>query len=164
MIPASRAASSNRLNQADLYSSDSDSLFLLTLARSNFLFPGTPITPTTTSSFGSSTFALPPQHAAPRQSLYTLFADEEETPFQGAPIWPTGFGYEEEEEEAEGPSNTYLPTTRSWTSSTSPRGQAVEIHHGTARIKAWAKKALKKVTPRRWRRTEDEGRVRMTLD
>ncbi|KAG8916220.1 hypothetical protein FRC01_003292 [Tulasnella sp. 417] len=162
MIPTSRT-SSDRLTPSDLFNSDSDSLFLLTLARSHFPFPGTPITPTTSSSFGSSLFALPPQHALPQQNLYTLFADDEETPFRGASVWPTGFGYGEDDED-EGRTNTYVATTQSWTSSNSSRGQAVEIHHGTARIKAWAKKAFKKVTPSRWRRAEYESRGRMTLD
>ncbi|KIO29824.1 hypothetical protein M407DRAFT_162499 [Tulasnella calospora MUT 4182] len=53
MISTSRA-SSNQLRQLDLVNVDSDSLFLLTLARSNFSVPATPTTPATPSPSKSS--------------------------------------------------------------------------------------------------------------
>ncbi|KAG8900914.1 hypothetical protein FRC01_010000 [Tulasnella sp. 417] len=160
MIPAFRT-SSNQLNRSELINSDADSIFLLALAQS---FPGTPITPTTSSSFGSSTFGFAPQHALPRPGLCSLFADQEETPHRGASVWPRGFGYEEYEED-ERRNKSYVANTPSRSSSDSyQRGQVVEIHHGTARVTAWVKKAVKKITPKRWRRSEDEPRSRMTLD
>ncbi|KIO30553.1 hypothetical protein M407DRAFT_20441 [Tulasnella calospora MUT 4182] len=159
--------SSNQLRQPDLVNVDSDSLFLLTLARSNFSVPGTPTTPTTTSTFGSrsSAFPFPPQPAVPRQSRYSLFADPYETSNRGAPVWPAGFAYEEEDEERERHEN-YIATIRSNSSSGSGlyRGQAVEMHHGTARITtAWMKKTVNKITPKSWRR-DKTFRGRMTLD
>ncbi|KIO27184.1 hypothetical protein M407DRAFT_23601 [Tulasnella calospora MUT 4182] len=161
-ISTSRA-SSNQLRQLDLVNVDSDSLFLLTLAQSNFSVPGTPTTPTAPSTFGSSAFSFPTQPALPSQSLYSLFADPHETPNRGAPVWPAGFAYEEEEERER--RESYIATIRSNSSSCSYRGQAVEIHHGTTRITAWMKKAFNKITPKSWRRMEDETlRGRMTLD
>ncbi|KIO18784.1 hypothetical protein M407DRAFT_31554 [Tulasnella calospora MUT 4182] len=157
--------SSNQLRQLDLVNVDSDSLFLLTLARSNFSVPGTPTTPTTTSSFGSrsSAFPFPPQPAVPSQSNYSLFADPYETPNRGAPVWPAGFAYKAEDERER--HESYIATIRSNSSSGSGsyHVQAVEIHHGTARITAWMKEAIKKITPKSWRRDET-FRGRMTLD
>ncbi|KIO29019.1 hypothetical protein M407DRAFT_21766, partial [Tulasnella calospora MUT 4182] len=79
------------------------------------------------------------------------------------PVWPAGFAHEEEEEFER--QESYIATIRSTSSSGSGsyRGQAVEIHHGTARITAWMKKAVKKITPKSWRRDET-FRGRMTLD
>ncbi|KIO20322.1 hypothetical protein M407DRAFT_30055 [Tulasnella calospora MUT 4182] len=162
MVSASRA-SSNQLRQLELVNVDSDSFFLRTLARSNFLVPGTPTTPITPSTFGSSAFPFPTRPALPSQSLYSLFADPHETPNRGAPVWPSGFTYEEEDERER--RENYIATIRSNSSSGSYHGQAVEIHHGTARITAWMKKAFKKITPKSWRWMEDETlRGCMTLD
>ncbi|KIO27396.1 hypothetical protein M407DRAFT_23329 [Tulasnella calospora MUT 4182] len=164
LISTSRA-SSNQIQQLDLVHADSDSLFLLTLARSNFSVPVTPTTPTTASTFGSQTsaFPFPTQSALHSQTLYSLFADPHETLNRGAPVWPAGFADEEEDEGER--HESYIPTIRSNSSSGSGscHGQAVEIHHGMARITAWMKKAVKKMTPKSWRR-EETFRGRMTLD
>ncbi|KIO15678.1 hypothetical protein M407DRAFT_34736 [Tulasnella calospora MUT 4182] len=165
LMTSTSHASSNQLRQLDLVNVDSDSLFLLPLARSNFSVPGTPTTPTTPTTFGSRTsaFPFPTQPALPSQTLYSLFADPYETPNRGAPVWPAGFSYEEDHERE--PRENHIATIRSNSSSGSEayRGQAVEIHHGTARITAWMKKAVKKITPKSWRRDET-FRGCMTLD
>ncbi|KAG8925651.1 hypothetical protein FRC00_003793 [Tulasnella sp. 408] len=164
-ISTSRA-SSNTPRQLDLMHMDSDSIFLITLARSNFSDPSTPITPTSQSTLGSSTFTFSSPTALPRPSTYSLFVDQEEVLYREAPVWPTGLSYEDEDEDEYRPLNPYVATTPPGSSSRSyPRGQAVEVHHGTALITAWVKKAYKKVTPNRWRRLDDEAlRGRMALD
>ncbi|KAG8923990.1 hypothetical protein FRC00_005637 [Tulasnella sp. 408] len=164
MISTSRA-SSNTPWQLDLMHTDSDSIFLITLARSNFSDPSTPTTPASQSTFGSSTFTFSSPTVLPHPTGYSLFADREEILYREVPVWSTGLSYEDEDEYR--PLNPYVAATPSGSSSGSyPRGQAVEVYHGTARITAWVKKAFKKVTPKGWRRLDDEAiqRGRMTLD
>ncbi|KAG9040945.1 hypothetical protein FS837_012936 [Tulasnella sp. UAMH 9824] len=166
-VTVSTSRTSNTPRQLDFMTSESDSIFLATLARSNFSISSSPTTPTTQSTFGSSAMSSVPSHATvPRQSVYSLFTNPEEPPYRVAPVWPTGFSYEEDNEFQ--PLNTYAAAatpSRTSSSGSYPRGQAVEVHHGTARVTAWVKKAFKKVTPKGWRRLEDDAsKGRMTLD
>ncbi|KAG8942977.1 hypothetical protein FRC04_003263 [Tulasnella sp. 424] len=144
----------SQIRQLDLarINSDSDSIFLLTLASSNPSLSTAPNTPTTLSRFHY------PSHTIPfNDSAYSLFADAEETPFLGAPVWPSSLEYDNDDDGYRNSSST----NRSKARSGSYRGHAVEIHHGAARVKAWVKRTFTKIIPKRRKRL---GEGRMLLD
>ncbi|KAG8945446.1 hypothetical protein FRC04_000821 [Tulasnella sp. 424] len=150
------SSASSHIRQLDLarINSDSNSIFLLTLAASNLSLSATSNTPTPLSSFHYPFPAVPLNDSA-----YSLFANLEETPFLGAPIWPAGLEYGNEDDY--GHHNSSSSTNRSSVRSGSYHGQAVEIHRGTAKGKAWFKKTFTKIIPKRRKRL---GEGRMLLD
>ncbi|KAG8947963.1 hypothetical protein FRC04_010160 [Tulasnella sp. 424] len=154
------SSSSNQIRPLDLarIHSDSNSIFTLTLAASNHSIPATPSTPTTLWGLPYSSPIVPLNHR-----LYSVFADPEETPNRGVPVWPSGLEYDDNDG---GEHSNKCSITRSRTGSSSYHGQAVEIHHGAAKVKAWVRKTFSKIIPERKRRLGegDSSRERMILD
>ncbi|KAG8948842.1 hypothetical protein FRC04_009307 [Tulasnella sp. 424] len=148
------SSASSQIRQLDLarINSDSDSIFLLTLASSIPSLPAITNTPINLSGFHY------PSHPIPfNDSAYSLFADAEETPFLEAPVWPSGLEYDNDDDGYRSSSST----TRSRARSSSYHGQAVEIHRGAAKVKVWVKKTFTKIIPKRRKRL---GEGRMLLD